>query len=59
MTVFCDDKEIGYPGHIELADRANLLLIAPATSNPSPISRKRLGQHPLAAICARHPGADF
>jgi phosphopantothenoylcysteine decarboxylase len=29
-TSFFDDKESWRPGHIELADRANLLLIAPA-----------------------------
>src|SRR5678815_5184832 len=32
-TRFFDEKENGRPGHIELADRANLLLIAPATAN--------------------------
>src|SRR5438067_965545 len=30
MTSFFDEKESWRPGHIELADRANLLLIAPA-----------------------------
>src|SRR5437762_14195345 len=30
-TSFFDEKENWRPGHIELADRANLLLIAPAT----------------------------
>jgi phosphopantothenoylcysteine decarboxylase len=30
MTSFYDEKEIWRPGHIELADRANLFLIAPA-----------------------------
>src|SRR6202011_3544380 len=33
MTSFFDEKENWRPGHIELADRANLLLIAPATAN--------------------------
>src|ERR1700730_8312970 len=32
-TSFFDEKENWRPGHIELADRANLLLIAPATAN--------------------------
>src|SRR5947207_5419618 len=33
MTSFFDEKESWRPGHIELADRANLLLIAPATAH--------------------------
>ena len=33
MTSFFDEKENWRPGHIELADRANLLLIAPATAH--------------------------
>src|ERR1700680_5335815 len=33
MTSFYDEKENWRPGHIELADRANPLLIAPATAN--------------------------
>src|SRR5262249_56720521 len=33
MTSFFDEKENWRPGHIELADRANLLLVAPATAN--------------------------
>src|SRR3954469_22836417 len=32
-TSFFDEKESWRPGHIELADRANLLLVAPATAN--------------------------
>jgi phosphopantothenoylcysteine decarboxylase len=32
-TNFYDEKENWRPGHIELADRANLLLIAPATAH--------------------------
>src|SRR2546421_11284230 len=31
-TSFFDEKENWRPGHIELADRANLVLIAPATA---------------------------
>src|ERR1700732_661007 len=33
MTSFYDEKENWRPGHIELADRANLLVIAPATAH--------------------------
>src|SRR5947208_11156813 len=32
-TSFFDEKESWRPGHIELADRANLLLIAPESAN--------------------------
>ena len=32
ISVF-DEKESWHPGHIDLADRAHLLLIAPATAN--------------------------
>jgi phosphopantothenoylcysteine decarboxylase/phosphopantothenate--cysteine ligase len=32
-TGIFDEKESWHPGHIALADRANLLLIAPATAN--------------------------
>jgi phosphopantothenoylcysteine decarboxylase/phosphopantothenate--cysteine ligase len=32
LSVF-DEKESWHPGHIDLADRASLLLIAPATAN--------------------------
>src|SRR2546425_10549515 len=32
-TSFFDEKENWRPGHIELADRANLVLIAPATAH--------------------------
>src|SRR5437016_12464282 len=34
-TSFFEEKENWRPGHIELADRANLVLIAPATANIS------------------------
>src|ERR1043166_7411148 len=33
VTSFYDEKENWRPGHIELADRANLLLIAPAPAH--------------------------
>src|SRR5499425_2051875 len=50
MTTFFDEKESWRPGHVELADLANLLLIAPATAHI--IAELALGfaGHPLAAI---------
>jgi phosphopantothenoylcysteine decarboxylase len=50
MTSFFDEKESWRPGHIELADRANLLLIAPATANAIAELAHGLASHPLAAI---------
>ena len=50
MTTFFDEKENWRPGHIELADRANLLLIAPATANIVAELAHGLANHPLAAI---------
>src|SRR6187200_1912298 len=50
MTSFFDEKESWRPGHIELADRANLLLIAPATANVIAELAHGLANHPLAAI---------
>ena len=49
-TSFFDEKENWRPGHIELADRANLLLIAPATANIIAEFAHGLASHPLAAI---------
>ena len=49
-TSFFDEKENWRPGHIELADRANLLLIAPATANVMAELAHGLASHPLAAI---------
>ena len=49
-TGFFDEKESWRPGHIELADRANLLLIAPATANVIAELAHGLASHPLAAI---------
>src|SRR5712671_5474586 len=49
-TSFFDEKENWRPGHIELADRANLLLIAPATANVIAELAHGLASHPLAAI---------
>src|SRR6266487_2743697 len=49
-TSFYDEKENWRPGHIELADRANLLLIAPATAHIIAELAHGLSGHPLAAI---------
>ena len=50
MTSFYDEKENWRPGHIQLADRANLLLIAPATAHVIAELASGLAGHPLAAI---------
>ena len=50
MTSFYDEKENWRPGHIQLADRADLLLIAPATANVIAELAHGLAGHPLAAI---------
>jgi phosphopantothenoylcysteine decarboxylase len=47
---FFDEKESWRPGHIELADRANLLLIAPATAHIIAELAHGLAGHPLGAI---------
>src|SRR5436309_5399075 len=49
-TSFFDERESWRPGHIELADRASLLLIAPATANVIAELANGLASHPLAAI---------
>jgi len=49
-TSFYDEKENWRPGHIDLADRANLLLIAPATAHVIAELAHSLAGHPLAAI---------
>ena len=50
MTGFYDEKENWRPGHIQLADRANLLLIAPATAHIIAELAHGLAGHPLTAI---------
>lgn len=50
MTSFYDEKENWRPGHIHLADRASLLLVAPATANVIAELAHGLASHPLAAI---------
>src|SRR5213080_3534539 len=49
-TSFFDEKENWRPGHIELADNADLLLIAPATANVIAELAHGLAGHPLTAI---------
>ena len=49
-TSFYDEKENWRPGHIDLADRASLLLVAPATANIIAELAHGLAGHPLAAI---------
>ena len=49
-TSFFDEKENWRPGHIELADRTNLLVIAPATAHIIAELAHGLAGHPLAAI---------
>src|ERR1700730_4940630 len=49
-TSFFAETEKRRPGHIELAGRANLLLIAPATANLIAELAHGLADHPLAAI---------
>src|SRR6059058_3697995 len=49
-TSFFDEKENWRPGHIELADRANLLLIAPATAHILAELAHGFAGHPLGAI---------
>jgi phosphopantothenoylcysteine decarboxylase len=49
-TNFYDEKENWRPGHIELADRADLLLVAPATAHIIAELAHGLASHPLAAI---------
>src|SRR2546423_14216126 len=50
ITNFFDEKENWRPGHIKLADHANLLLIAPATANIIAELAHGLASHPLLAI---------
>lgn len=45
-----DEKESWRPGHIELADRTDLLLIAPATANVMAQMAQGLAPEPLTAI---------
>lgn len=49
-TSFYDEKENWRPGHIELADRANLIIVAPATANIIAELAHGFAGHPLAAI---------
>ena len=58
MTSFYDEKENWRPGHIQLADRAALLLIAPATANVIAELAHGLAGHPLDSDRARDPRSD-
>jgi phosphopantothenoylcysteine decarboxylase len=49
-TSFYNEKENWRPGHIELADSADLLLVAPATANVIAELAHGLANHPLTAI---------
>ncbi len=49
-TSFYNEKENWRPGHIELADNADLLLIAPATAHVIAELAHGLASHPLTAI---------
>ena len=49
-TSFYDEKETWRPGHIDLADRADLLVIAPATAHVIAELAHGFAGHPLAAI---------
>src|SRR5215831_2115575 len=49
-TSFYDEKQSWHPGHIALADCANLLIIAPATAHIIAELAHGLAGHPLAAI---------
>src|SRR5882757_7564677 len=50
MASFFNEKENWRPGHIELADNADLLLIAPATANVIAELAHGLANYPLTAI---------
>ena len=45
-----DEKHSWKPGHIELADRANMLLVAPATANCLGLLANGLAPDPLSSI---------
>ena len=49
-TSFYDEKESWRPGHIEIADKADLLVVAPATAHIIAELAHGFGSHPLAAI---------
>src|SRR5437588_2984303 len=49
-TSYYDEKESWRPGHIELADEADLLLVAPATAHVVAELAHGLAHHPLSAI---------
>ncbi len=50
LTSLQDEKDSWKPGHIDLADRADLLLIAPATANTLGLCAQGLAPDPLTSI---------
>ncbi len=50
LTSLSDEKESWHPGHIDLADRADLLLIAPATANIIAELAHGLARGPLGSV---------
>ena len=50
LTSLEDEKQAWKPGHIDLADRADLLLIAPATANALGNFANGLAPDPLSSI---------
>ena len=55
VTSAGDAQRAWKPGHIELADRADLLLIAPATANVIAELAQGLAGHPLCEIALATP----
>ena len=56
VTDLFDNEKVGWqPGHIELADRADLLLVAPATAHILAELTHGLAGHALAAIALALP----
>ncbi|NRB45692.1 MAG: phosphopantothenoylcysteine decarboxylase, partial [Verrucomicrobiales bacterium] len=50
FTSFHDEKQSWRPGHIELADRSDLILIAPATANTIAKFANGIADDPLSSI---------
>ena len=50
FTSFHDEKQSSRPGHIEVADRSDLILIAPATANTIAKFANGIADDPLSSI---------
>lgn len=50
FTSFHDEKQSSRPGHIELADRSDLILIAPSTANTIAKFANGIADDPLSSI---------